>query len=84
VADTVKLTVVISADNAEHLHAAAERTGLSRTDTVGRALAVYDGVTAALASGGGALDVADNDGPWCELIVSRPKSRRRWWRRGVS
>jgi hypothetical protein len=81
--DLVRLTVNINHRSHAALIDAANRCGHTRTDTVCRALAVYDVVTAALADehalGPELITLSDQDGAIGTLLVRRPRPQRWWW-----
>lgn len=81
---TVKVKLVPAAVDA--LGAAATRTGDSRTDTVNRALQIYDAIVAAAAHTDGArrLSISNMDGTKvADVIVVPPHASHPapWWRR---
>lgn len=63
-----KLTVNLTDTNAKAMRTAAERRGDTLTDTVNRALAVYETVTA-LEADGGVLHVQMPDGTDLRLLI---------------
>jgi hypothetical protein len=77
--DLTKLTVNLIPAAVDALTAAAERCGHSRTDTVNRALQLYDVVTACAATPGRYYAEVDGlvAGGAHRLLVKR----RRWWHR---
>lgn len=70
--DSTKLTVNITAQAERAMTAAAETTGLTRTDTVSRALTLYALVTATRAGEGLAFERPD--GTWRHLYISDHKT----------
>lgn len=64
-----RVTVNLLNVNAEAMHRAAERTGLSETDTVNRALALYGGMTEDLAAGRAAFSYIDENNEPQRLLL---------------
>lgn len=68
--EPIKLTFALTRDAHQALHRAAEITGHNRTDTINRALVVYEAICASnLAGGGRELTVEDADGTVLRLAV---------------
>jgi hypothetical protein len=63
-----RITVALIARSAEDLHRTQERTGLSKTDIVNRALTLYDFIDDRLASGTSELIMRNTDTGEIELI----------------
>jgi hypothetical protein len=63
-----RITVALIARSAEDLRRTQERTGLSKTDIVNRALTLYDFIDDRLASGSSELIIRNKDTGETELI----------------
>lgn len=67
--ECTRLTVNLTDRNAQALKDAAELTGLSKTDTVNRALAIYRAIVAGVADGTEAFWYEDVDGRQVRLVL---------------